>query len=472
MSVERLILSNLIYNDEYVRKVIPYLKNEYFQDTTEKVLFEITKQYIEKYNNSPTIEALYIELSNKPLNEELFNSCKETLGGIQVPEKKSDLNWLLSQTEKFCKDKAIYNAIRKSIELIDEDNKSKMDKGEIPTLLSDALAISFDTHVGHDYIEDAQDRFEYYRRKLDRIPFDLEYLNRITNGGVPRKTISVFLAGTNVGKTQLMCHMAAHNLRCSKNVLYITLEMAQEEISKRIDANLMDISMDDLMEVPINVLTKKMEHIKKTTTGKIIVKEYPTSQAGASHFRHLLNELKLKKNFVPDIIYIDYINICCSSRIKRGNANSYDYIKAIAEELRGLAVEKNVPIITATQTNRSGFVSSDVGLEDTAESFGLPATADFMAALISTEELEEMGQILVKQLKNRLGNKATNKRFIIGLDRAKMRFYDVEDSAQEGLTDGPAPERPVMDNTSFGEEDRNRALSPPKFNREMFAGFK
>lgn len=462
MNIEKTIFSNLTYNEEYARKVVPFLKSEYFSDNSDKIVFDLIHTFIQKYNNLPTKEALLVDLSNKEnLNQDTYVSCKETINTLI--KEKPDLNWLVERTEKFCQEKSIYNAIMESIHILD-DKTGKKTKGSIPELLSNALAISFDSHIGHDYIEDAEKRFEYYHRKLDRIPFDIEYFNKITGGGLPKKTLSVFLAGVNVGKTQLMCHMAGANLREGKNVLYITMEMSEEEISKRIDANLLDISMDELMVIPKESFEKKIHKLKNKSNGKLIVKEYPTSQAGSSNFRYLLNELKIKKKFTPDIVYIDYINICCSSRLRRGTSNSYEYIKAIAEELRGLAVETNLPIVTATQLNRAGFKSSDVDMTDTAESFGLPATADFMAALISTEELEDLGQIIVKQLKNRLGNKNTNKRFVIGVDREKMRFYDVDMSAQEDLLDGP-----VMDNTDFGMEEENRKKK--KFDKSKFEGF-
>jgi hypothetical protein len=396
-------------------------------------------------------------------DQQVYQDTQDLISNLDptVIENKK-LDWLLDQTEKFCQDRAIFQAIHQSIKILD-DKTGKMTKGAIPKLLQDALAVSFHTEIGHDFIEDADKRFDYYHTDVDRIPFDLEFFNKITNGGLPDKTLTVFLAGVNVGKTQLMCHCAGNNLRDGFNVLYITLEMSQEEIAKRIDANLLDVAMDDLAVLPKDVYDKKIQKLRDKTKGKLIVKEYPTSQGHVGHFRHLLNELRLKKNFIPDIIYIDYINICASSRIKRGQANSYEYIKAIAEEMRGLAVEFEVPIATATQLNRTGFKSSDIDMTDTAESFGLPATADLMIGMVITEELEELGQIMCKQLKNRLGSKHTNKRFIIGVDRAKMRFHDVDQSAQEDLLDGP-----TFDNSKFGEEENERNKPKSKFDFKSF----
>ncbi len=466
MSIEKLILSNLIENEEYSRKVIPFIKTEYFQSFSQKLVFDLIENYVKNYNAFPTKKALIIDLENKDgINEQTFKESKEIIEELKV--EKTELQWLLDQTEKYCQEKAIYNAIMSSIQILD-DKTGKIAKGSIPQLLSDALAVSFDTHIGHDFLEDTNARYEYYHRKENRIPFDLTYLNSITNGGLPNKTLNIALAGTGVGKSLFMCHCAGSNLSKGYNVLYITLEMAEEEIAKRIDANLIDSTMDELINLPKKYYDTKIEKVKKKTTGRLIIKEYPTACAGSGNFRHLLNELKIKKNFVPDIIYIDYLNICVSSRMKQGaNVNSYTYIKAIAEELRGLAVEFNVPIVSATQTTRSGYSNSDVELTDTSESFGLPATADFMFALISTEELQDLGQIIVKQLKNRYSDPSTNRRFVIGVDRARMKLYDVEQSAQEDLLDGP-----VMDNTTFGQEDHERSLPKPKFNRKKaFEGF-
>ena len=466
MSIEKVILSNLVENEEYSRKVIPFLKPEYFQSLSQRVVYNIIDEYVKEYNAFPSKEALTIDLENQNgINEQTFKESKELIEELR--SDKNDLQWLLDQTEKYCQEKAVYNAIMSSIQILD-DKTGKVNKGSIPQILSDALAISFDSHVGHDFLEDTDSRFEYYHRKENRIPFDLSYLNAITNGGLPNKTLNIALAGTGVGKSLFMCHCAGSNLSKGYNVLYITLEMAEEEIAKRIDANLINSTMDELTDLPKKYYDSKIEKIKNKTTGKLIIKEYPTACAGSANFRHLLNELKIKKNFVPDIIYIDYLNICLSSRIKQSsNINSYTYIKAIAEELRGLAVEFNVPILSATQTTRSGFSNSDVELTDTSESFGLPATADFMFALISTEELQDLGQIIVKQLKNRYADPATNRRFVIGIDRSRMKLYDVEQSAQEDLLDGP-----VMDTTTFGHEDNERSKPKSKFNRnKAFEGF-
>ena len=468
MAVEQLIFNNLVNNEDYARKVIPFLKDEYFSDQTQKVVFQLINEYVKNYNAFPTIEALAIDLTNKEgLNEETFKRCKDVLSEIKPEERSSELQWLIDQTEKFCQEKAVYNAIMASIQILD-DKSGKTSKGAIPQILSDALGVSFDTHIGHDFIEDADARYEFYHAKEVRIPFDLSYLNKITQGGLPRKTLNIALAGTGVGKSLFMCHCAAANLTAGLNVLYITLEMAEERIAERIDANLLDIPVDELKLIPKDSYDKKINRLKKKTDGKLVIKEYPTACAGSANFRHLLNELKIKKNFVPDIIYIDYLNICSSSRIRHGaNVNSYTLVKAIAEELRGLAVEFSVPIVSATQTTRTGYSSSDVGLEDTSESFGLPATADFMFALISTEELAELGQLMVKQLKNRYYDPNIDRRCIVGVDRSKMRLYDVEQSAQEDLLDGP-----VMDNTKFGNEDYERSKPKKKFNKSAFEGFK
>lgn len=468
MSIERVILSNLIYNDNYNRKVIPFLKSDYFQDYSERVVFDLIDDYVKKYNSFPSTEALAIDLSNKEgLNDQTFKISKEIITGLES-DSNTKLDWLLDQTEKFCQDKALYLAIMKSIKIMDEKNAS-ISKGSIPSILTDALAVSFDTHIGHDFLVDSDERYEFYHRKEKRVPFDLEYFNVITNGGLPNKTLNIALAGTGVGKSLFMCHCAAANLSRGHNVLYITLEMAEERIAERIDANLLDVTVDELELLPKQSYDTKINRLKEKLSGKLIIKEYPTACAGSANFRHLLNELKIKKNFKPDIIYIDYLNICLSSRIKHGaNVNSYTLIKSIAEELRGLAVEYDVPIVSATQTTRSGYSNSDVGLEDTSESFGLPATADFMFALISSEELESLNQIMVKQLKNRYSDPGTNRRFVLGIDRSKMMLYDVEQSAQEGLID----DRPVMDKGKFMEEDKERSLPKPKFDKSRFEGFK
>ena len=432
-NIELVILQNLIYNDEFSRKVTPFLKKEYFHDQIEKLVFGAIQDFIATYNALPTKEAIVIDLDKKtsltePQFEEL-GKLMESLTDEDVPE----LDWLSSQTEDFCKDKAVYNAIMESIHILEDKSDSKT-ANAIPEILSDALAVSFDTHIGHDYIEDAEERYDFYHRVEKKVPFDLEYFNTITGGGTPQKTLNIIMAGTGVGKSLFLCHHAANCLTQNQNVLYITCEMAEERIAERIDANLFDMTIDDVQDLPRNLYYKKLEGFKSHLKGKLIVKEYPTATANVNHFRALLDELWMKKQFKPDIIFIDYLNICASARLKNGsNVNSYTYIKAIAEELRGMAVERSVPIFSATQVNRTGFNNSDVGLEDTSESFGLPATADFMIALISTEELEENNQIMVKQLKNRYNDVASNKKFILGINRGKMKLYDVDKNDQSGL---------------------------------------
>ena len=449
-TIERTTLSNLVYNEPYARKVLPFIKPEYFNNRHERVVFEEINKFMEKYGNQPTKEALSIELDNrKDLTDEEFKSVLtivETLSDAQV-----DMQWLVDTTEKFCKDKAVYNAILNGIQIIEGKDKEHTAEA-IPSILSEALAVAFDQNVGHDYVEDGENRYEFYHKKEEKLEFDLEYFNKITKGGIPQKTLNIALAGTGVGKSLFMCHMAASTLMQGKNVLYITLEMAEERIAERIDANLMNITMDDLHELPKKMFTDRLSKIQTKTNGKLIIKEYPTASAHTGHFRSLIKELALKKSFRPDVIFIDYLNICSSSRFK-GNANvgSYFYIKAIAEDLRGLAVENNVPIMSATQTTRGGYSNSDVGLEDTSESFGLPATADLMFALISTEELESLNQIMVKQLKNRYNDPGANKRFVIGIDRARMKLYDCEQEAQNDIIDsGQEDDTPAFDKTTFG----------------------
>jgi replicative DNA helicase len=431
------ILEGLINSDDFVRTAKPYIKDEYFKDHTEKVIFEVINNYIDKYNKCPNLESIKVDLDNRTdLNEDQHSTISKYVQGM-VPGN-TDIEWLVDETEKFCQHQAIYNAIMESIQIL--DGKTKTQKGDIPTLLTDALSVTFDPHIGHDFIGDADERFEFYHRKEHKLPFNLDWFNKITKGGLSKKTLNICLAGTGVGKSLFMCHCAAANMLDGKNVLYITMEMAEEKIAERIDANLMGVTMDELSVLPKEAYDKKLNRIKDKTTGKIIIKEYPTAGAGSNHFRHLLNELKMKRNIVPDIIYIDYLNICMSSRIKYGaSVNSYTYVKAIAEELRGLAVEFNVPVVSATQTTRSGFSSSDIGLEDTSESFGLPATADFMFAIIATEELDQLGQFQVKQLKNRYSDPGLYRRFILGVDKAKMLLYDVEQSAQVGLMNDDTP---------------------------------
>ena len=436
--IETLILKNLIHNDEYARKVLPFLNKDYFEEHTDKLLYEHVDTFITKYNNLPTKEALVIELENSSLNDTEFDNVTELLTHVdgQNTDEKPDIQWLLETTERFCQDKAIYNAVVKSIKILDEPDKTNDDKGVIPELLTDALSVSFDPHIGHDYFLDSDDRYLFYHRVEKKIPFDLEYFNKITQGGLSTKTLNVALAGTGVGKSLFMCHQASSSLSQGHDVLYITLEMSEERIAERIDANLLNIALNDLVSLPKTMYEKKIEELKKTIKGRLIIKEYPTAAAGSNHFRTLLNELNLKRNFTPDIIFIDYLNICSSSRIKAGQyVNSYSYIKAIAEELRGLAVEYDVPIMSATQTNRAGFQNTDIGLEDTSESFGLPATADFMFAIISNENLDEAGQILIKQLKNRYSDLTTNKKFLVGIDRAKMKLIDLGDQSQSDIVD-------------------------------------
>ena len=432
--VEFLILRNLLHNEQYTRKVIPFIKDEYFEDTTQKIIFQEVLKFIQEYNQLPTKEILCIEVENrKDINDTSFKEIVHLIEHLEdVPV---ELNWLINTTEKWCRDRAIYLALMESIHIAD-GNDEKKNRDSIPTILSDALAVSFDTHIGHDYLEDYEQRYESYHKKEEKIEFDLEFFNKITKGGIPNKTLNIALAGTGVGKSLFMCHVASSVLLQGRNVLYITLEMAEERIAERIDANLLNVPIQDICELPKSTFETKVNNLAKKTQGTLIIKEYPTASAHAGHFKSLLNELALKKSFRPDIIFIDYLNICASSRYRgNSNINSYTFVKAIAEELRGLAVEFNVPIVSATQTTRSGYGSSDVELTDTSESFGLPATADLMFALISTEELEELGQILVKQLKNRYNDPTIHKRFVIGIDRAKMRLYDCEQSAQNDILD-------------------------------------
>ena len=454
--IETTILQNLIFNEEYSRKVIPFISKEYFESKSERVVYEQISDFIVKYGTTITIEALNIEVDNRTdLTETEVKEIHELNGFLT--NTPVDYQWLMDTTEKWCRDRAIYLALMESIQLADGD-ESKKNKDAIPSILSDALAVSFDNHVGHDYLEDYEERYESYHRKESRIQFDLEYFNKITKGGLPNKTLNIALAGTGVGKSLFMCHHASSVLLDGKNVLYITLEMAEEKIAERIDANLLNVSIQSITDLPKPMFDKKVNSLSKKTQGTLIIKEYPTASAHSGHFKSLLNELSLKKSFKPDIIFIDYLNICASSRYSKiGNVNSYSYIKAIAEELRGLAVEANVPIVSATQTTRSGFASSDVDLTDTSESFGLPATADLMFALISTEELEGLNQIMVKQLKNRYNDPTIFKRFVIGIDRAKMRLYDCEQKAQEDILD------------SGQEEEYNKFKQKPK---KSFAEFK
>ena len=426
--IENTILNSLFFNEDFVRKAIPFIKPYYFSKRDERLLFIEVDKFIQKYNNLPTKETILIELNNrKDLNEEEYKNVKDLVNSIT--KEDIDLQWLLDTTEKFCKDRAVHNAVLDGIKILDGKDKTRTPEA-LPSLLGEALGVSFDKHVGHDYIEDAEARFDWYHTKEKRFPFDLSYFNRITKGGIPSKTLNIALAGTGVGKSLFMCHAASAFLTQGLNVLYITLEMAEERIAERIDANLFDVTIDDLHVMPKELYDNKVKKLENKTNGSLVIKEYPTASAHSGHFKSLLNELALKKSFKPDVIFIDYLNICASSRFRGGNISSYFYVKAIAEELRGLAVEFDVPIFSATQTTRTGYVSTDIGLEDTSESFGLPATADFMFALMSNEELEGLGQMKVKQLKNRYNDPAINRSFIVGVDRAKMRLYDVENTAQ------------------------------------------
>jgi replicative DNA helicase len=437
--IENTIINGLFFKEEYTRKVLPFIKEEYFGNRVEQLLFGEVFKFIEKYNNLPTKDAILIELnSRRDINEEELQHIKDYV--VAVEDTEADEQWLLETTEKFCKDRAVHNAVLTGIKILDNKDKKQTPEA-IPHILSEALAVSFDKSVGHDYIEDAESRFKYYHTKEKRYQFDLDYMNRITKGGVPSKTLNIALAGTGVGKSLFMCHVASSYLLQGLNVLYITLEMAEERIAERIDANLLDVTMEDLHEMPKQLYDGKIKKLREKTQGQLIVKEYPTASAHSGHFKSLINELALKKSFRPDVIFIDYLNICASSRFKGGNISSYFYIKAIAEELRGLAVEQNVPIFSATQTTRTGFVSTDIGLEDTSESFGLPATADFMFALMSNEELEALGQMKVKQLKNRYNDPSVNRAFIIGVDRAKMRLYDVQQASQNIVDSGQVEEK-------------------------------
>ena len=432
--VEFLILRNLIHNEKYVRKVIPFIKADYFEDHNQKIVYEEIVKFVGEYNQPATKEVLCIETEKRQdINDTSFQEITQLISSLE--DEHSEFNWLVDTTETWCRDRAIYLALMESIQLADGKDETK-GRDAIPTILSDALAVSFDTHVGHDYLIDYEERFESYHRKEDKIPFDLEYFDKITKGGLPNKTLNIALAGTGVGKSLFMCHVASSVLLQGKNVLYITLEMAEEKIAERIDANLLNVPIQDIIDLPKSMFDTKVTNLAQKTQGTLIIKEYPTAAAHSGHFKSLLQELALKKSFRPDIIFIDYLNICASSRYKAGsNVNSYSFIKAIAEELRGLAVETNLPIVSATQTTRSGYGSSDVDLTDTSESFGLPATADLMFALISTEELEGLNQIMVKQLKNRYNDPTVNKRFIVGIDRAKMRLYDCEQNAQQDVID-------------------------------------
>lgn len=431
-TIESLIIENLCVNEEYSRKVLPFIKEEYFHDTTEKEILKLVLKNIIKYNKLPSKDTLLVGLSNnKSLTQQQYESCISYIKDLEFSPCIND-DWLIDETEKFCKDKSIYNAVLESIHIIEGKDREKT-PDSLPSILSEALSVSFDTNIGHDYIKDAEKRYDFYQKVEYKIPFDLDYFNSITNGGVTPKTLNCVIAGTGVGKSLFLCHHASNCLLQNKNVLYITCEMAEERIAERIDANIMDLTIDELKELPKNVYAKKLFQSTQGVSGKLIIKEYPTGSAHANHFRHLLHELKLKLKFVPDVIFIDYLNICASSRFKSANVNMYTYIKGIAEELRGLAIEYKVPIFTATQTNRQGYNNSDMGLENTSESFGLPATVDFMFALIGSDELDEKNQIMVKQLKNRYSDLSTNRKFVIGINRGKMKLFDVDESEQAGL---------------------------------------
>lgn len=463
MRIEQKILANLIYDEQYCRKVIPFLKKEYFSDRKESIIISEIVEFFNKYNKPASKEVLAIEVGNrKDMTDKEMSEVSEYINTLTHEPVNAD--WMTENTEKFCKDKAVYNAILASIRIIDGGDKVHT-KDAIPSILSDALAVSFDNHVGHDYLDDHESRYEFYHRVEEKIPFDLEMFNKITKGGLSKKTLNIALAGTGVGKSLFMCHMAGSCLTQGKNVLYITMEMAEERIAERIDANKLNLTMDELKVIDKDIFENRIAKIKDKTHGKLIIKEYPTASAHAGHFRALLEELKLKREFMPDIIFIDYLNICASQRMKQGGSiNSYTYIKAIAEELRGLAVEYNVPIVSATQTTRSGYTNSDPGLEDTSESFGLPATADFMFALVSNEELEALNQIIVKQLKNRYNDPSFYKRFVVGIDRAKMKLYDVEASAQDNLSDaGQDDDEPMFDKSSFGRRQKSESFEGFKF---------
>lgn len=461
MRIENTILNNLVFNEEYCRKVLPFLKKRYFSERKEAIIFEEINKFFETYNKPITAEILAIEVANrKDISDGDLKDQQQIIS--ELKQQDTNEEWLLNETETFCKKKAVYNAILDSIGIIEGKDKDRQDDA-IPSLLSDALGVSFDNHVGHNYLSDSDERYEFYHRVEEKIPFDLDMLNKITKGGLSNKTLNVILAGTGVGKSLFMCHCAAANLLANKNVLYITMEMAEERIAERVDANLLNLSMDELKVVDKPIFDSRLEKVRKKSQGRLIIKEYPTAGAHAGHFRALLEELKLKQEFSPDIIYIDYLNICSSQRLRYGaNVNSYTYVKTIAEELRGLAVEYNVPIVSATQTTRSGFTNSDPGLEDTSESFGLPATVDLMLALISTEDLEALGQIMVKQLKNRYNDPSYFKRFVIGVDRSKMKLFDVEVSAQTNIADAGQDDKPVFDKSDFGRRS----------NAEGFTGFK
>lgn len=469
--IETTVLSNLVFNDEYYRRVYPYIKSEYFDDNNLKKVFETYSEYVDEYKEPPSVEALKISLDKrKDMNEDSYQNVMSTVSDLRQ-DPDTNLDWLVNETEKFCQDKDLFNSIRKAILIMDGEDKQN-DKGSIPELLSQSLSISFDTSIGHDFIEDAEGRYDFYHRKEERLPFDIELLNKVTKGGLPRKSMSVLLATTGGGKSLVKCHMAANYLMQGKNVVYITMEMAEERISERIDANLMDVTLDELKLLPRDVYEKRINRIKSKATGKLIVKEYPTGSAHAGHFRHLLNELKMKRGFQPDVIFIDYLNICASSRVKgAAAANSYTLVKSIAEEIRGLAMEFNCAAVTSSQFNRDGYGNSDVDLTNTSESMGITHTADCILGLVTTEELDNLGQLMIKQLKNRWGDLGYYRRFVVGIDRSKMQIYDLEDSAQNGIGQGqsvantqPKPsvsfdDGPAFDKTAFGQGSKKTLFS-------------
>ena len=464
--IEKTVLSNLVFNEDYYRRVYPYIKSEYFDDGTIKKVFDTYSDYVEEYKEPPSVEALKISLDKrKDMNEDTYKQVMSTVDSL-ARDEDTNIEWLVSETEKFCQDKDLYNAIRKAILVIDGEDK-QLDKGSLPELLSNSLSISFDTSIGHDYIEDYEDRYDFYHKKEERLPFDIDLLNKITKGGLPRKSLSVLLATTGGGKSLVKCHMAASYLMTGKNVLYITMEMAEERISERIDANLMDCTLDEVVEMPRDVYEKRINRIKSKATGKLIVKEYPTGSAHVGHFRHLLNELRMKRGFKPDVIFIDYLNICASARVKgAAAANSYTLVKSIAEEIRGLAMEYNTAVVSSSQFNRDGYGNSDVDLTNTSDSMGITHTADCILGLITSEDLDNLGQLMIKQLKNRWNDLSYYRRFVVGIDRAKMRIYDLEDSAQNGLGQGgPAntvtpkspvsfDDTPVFDKTNIGKKKK------------------
>lgn len=466
MNVDRLILKNLHYNDEYTRKVLPFIKDEYFSNVSDRLVFKEISLFIESYGNLPTHEAMVIQLEEKSISDSVYKETLELINEFnELKSETVDLTWLIEKTENFCQEKAVYNAIVESLSILDNSHK-ELTKGSIPKLLSDALAVSFDASVGHEYYDDSGSRFEYYHRKEEKVAFELDWFNKITNGGLPKKTLSIILAPPHSGKSLIMCDFSTGFYKSGKNVLYITAEMAEEEIAKRIDANLLNVYMDDLMNMTKDQYDKKINYVKSKTCGRLFIKEYPTSVATVTHFRTLLNELRLKENFVPDIIFVDYLNILASSRMKMsGGINSYTYIKAIGEELRGLAQEYNVPIVSATQTTRGSANSSDTDMTDISESFGIAHIADFMVAVINSEELQQLGQLMIKQLKNRFRDLNLNKRFVIGIDRAKMRLYDVENSAQDGIVDAgnSRDDSSSIQQASFGKN---------KIDKKSFSGFK